>query len=79
MRMAFWRTTTSRTHSDSVTPARSARDSSTRSSASETFVPTDFVRNSRFIANRPRSVVKREMHEGRTRDARPAPRSMAGS
>ncbi len=45
---------TSRTYSDNVRPARSARDSSTRSSASDNFVPTDFVRSSRFIAHRHR-------------------------
>jgi hypothetical protein len=41
---------TSRTHSDKVTPASAARDSSTRSSASDTFVLTDFDRRSCFTA-----------------------------
>jgi len=36
---------------DSVSPARSARDSSTRNSASVTLVPTDLLRTSRFIAH----------------------------
>lgn len=48
---------TSRTPSVKVNPARSARDSHTRSSASDTFVPTDFDRSSRFIAHRRRWIV----------------------
>ena len=46
---------TSRTHSDSVNPERSARDSSTRSSASDTFVLTDLDRRSCFTAHLRRS------------------------
>jgi hypothetical protein len=49
---------TSRTHSDSVNPAAAARDSSTRSSASETLVPTDFVRSARFTRHLRRSVFE---------------------
>jgi hypothetical protein len=45
-------------HSESVSPAAAARDSSTRSSASETFVPTDFVRSARFTRHLRRSVSK---------------------
>jgi len=49
---------TSRTHSDSVNPADAARDSSTRNSASETLVPTDFVRSARFTRHLRRSVFE---------------------
>jgi hypothetical protein len=61
-------------HSASVSPARSARDSSTRSSASETLVPTDFVRSSRcFIARR-----HSHTHQGRTTSVGPVLRSTSG-
>jgi len=64
---------TSRTHSDKVSPARSARDSSTRSSASETLVPTDFDRSSRFIDH-----PDGQTREGRTTRVRPVLRSRSG-
>ena len=68
----------SRTHSESVNPAAAARDSNTRSSASETLVPTDFVRRARFTRHLRRSVFegphlfsKAVMREGRTTSVRP--------
>jgi hypothetical protein len=81
---------TSRTHSDNVSPARSARDSSTRSSASDTFVPTDLDRSSRFFfiahlgplgvdPTHDHRSSRAEMHEGRTTSVRPMLRSTAGS
>ena len=61
---------TSRTHSDSVSPAAAARDSNTRSSASDTFVPTDFVRSARFTRHLRRSVSKAPHSFSKTSDAR---------
>ena len=54
-----------------VNPAADARDSSTRSSASETLVPTDFVRSARFTRHLRRSLFKAVMREGRTDSVRP--------
>jgi len=61
-----------------VNPAADARDSSTRSSASETLVPTDFVRSARFTRHLRRSLFKAPhlfskavMREGRTDSVRP--------
>jgi len=58
-------------HSDSVNPARSARDSSTRSSASDTFVLTDFDRRSCFTARLRHSFSRPDFVFPRKDAARP--------
>ena len=53
-----WSSRTAASTTASTAVAAAARDSSTRSSASETLVPTDFVRSARFTRHLRRSVFE---------------------